>query len=85
MHKKFDSPDRWDPRLCFRNYIGNQQKEVNVTYQLKYEQNEAYVIETRQLAGTFGEKLELQKFPFDIQVSDFELQQLCEQLDYYDQ
>ena len=61
--------EHWNPCLYFRNYVGNQQKEVTLTYELNFKENEAYVIEQRQLSGTFSEKLELEEFPFDIQVS----------------
>ena len=58
----------WNPKLFIDDALGSG----NVTSSLKVERTSgglSYIVERRRIKGSFIEKLELENFPFDVQVS----------------
>ena len=57
----------WNPKLYIENSLGDPKEQIR--YQVLYnDKGEAYVSEKRVIKGTFMENLELDDFPFDVQV-----------------
>jgi len=62
--------DYWSPKLYVENAIGELKSSVDRC--VRYDPaGLATVCETRLVAGTFFEFMELNKFPFDSQVNSF--------------
>lgn len=57
----------WNPKLYIENSLGDPKEQIR--YRLLYnDKGEAFVTEKRVIKGTFMENLELDDFPFDVQV-----------------
>lgn len=57
----------WHPKLIVQNVISTSKD--NVWKKLEFGKNgEAFIVEKRRIKGIFTENLELQDFPFDLQV-----------------
>ena len=57
----------WNPKLYIENSYGDPKEQLR--YRILYnDKGEAYVSEKRVIKGTFMENLELDDFPFDVQV-----------------
>jgi hypothetical protein len=57
----------WNPKLVVQNVISATKDKV--WKKLEYGKNgEAFIVEKRRIKGIFTENLELQDFPFDLQV-----------------
>ena len=57
----------WNPKLYVDNSIGELKEDIWFTMYMS-RTGEAYAVERRRVRGNFVENLELQEFPFDIQV-----------------
>ena len=57
----------WKPKLYVDNSIGELKEDIWFTMYMSGT-GEAYAVERRRVRGNFVENLELQEFPFDIQV-----------------
>ena len=57
----------WSPELDLMNVVG--QPKVDQWREIVWRGEEAWVVDSRRVKGVFTEKMELQEFPFDIQVS----------------
>jgi hypothetical protein len=57
----------WNPKLYIENAYGDPKEQFRhrVVYN---EKGEAFISEKRTIKGTFMENLELDDFPFDVQV-----------------
>lgn len=57
----------WNPKLYIENSLGDPKEQIRhrVIYNDK---GEAFIYEKRVAKGTFMENLELDDFPFDVQV-----------------
>lgn len=60
----------WNPKLYIENSLGDPKEQIRhrVIYNDK---GEAFIYEKRVAKGTFMENLELDDFPFDVQVKLF--------------
>ncbi|KAK3590900.1 hypothetical protein CHS0354_020877 [Potamilus streckersoni] len=56
----------WNPKIHVSNLIGESQQSIWTELGL-VPSGEAYIVEKRRISGTFGERMELQDFPFDFQ------------------
>ena len=57
----------WNPKLYIENSYGDPKEQLR--YRILYnDKGEAYISEKRVIKGTFMENLELDDFPFDVQV-----------------
>ena len=57
----------WNPKLYIENSLGDPKEQIR--YRLLYnDKGEAFITEKRVIKGTFMENLELDDFPFDVQV-----------------
>jgi len=57
----------WNPNLFVENTLGEEQS--NSVLEVKRDSDgSAFVVEKKTVEGTFSETMELQSFPFDIQV-----------------
>jgi len=63
----------WNPLLSVENTVGDVGTQTD-TEIVKDSSGQAFVIETQRIRGTFSEVLELECFPFDIQVTVHVLQ-----------
>jgi len=61
----------WNPKLYVENAIGELKSSISRCVQYDSE-GLATVCETRLISGTFFEFMELNKFPFDSQVSQLQ-------------
>ena len=58
----------WNPKLYIENSLGDPKESIR--HKLVFnEKGEAFIYEKRVAKGTFMENLELDDFPFDVQVS----------------
>jgi len=58
----------WNPLLSVENTMGDVGTQTD-TEIVKDSSGQAFLIETQRIRGTFSEVLELECFPFDIQVN----------------
>ncbi|KAL3884622.1 hypothetical protein ACJMK2_024749 [Sinanodonta woodiana] len=65
-HSTVDFMKYWNPKIHVSNLIGESQKSIWTELGLG-PNGEAYIVEKRRISGTFGERMELQDFPFDFQ------------------
>ena len=57
----------WNPELVIQN--GLEEPKERVWHELRHgTSGEAYIYEMRRIKGKFFEKMELYRFPFDVQV-----------------
>ena len=57
----------WSPKLYIENSLGDPKEQIR--HRIIYnEKGEAFIYEKRVAKGTFMENLELDDFPFDVQV-----------------
>lgn len=64
-----DMKKYWSPKLYIENVLGDPKEKI--TFRLKFnEKGEAFITEKRVVKGTFMENLELNDFPFDVQVRE---------------
>lgn len=62
----------WSPKLYIENTLGDPKE--NIRHRVNFnDKGEAYIVEKRVIKGTFMENLELNDFPFDVQVSNTNL------------
>jgi len=67
--------DYWSPKLYVENAIGELKSSLDMC--VRYDSaGLATVCETRLVAGTFFEFMELNKFPFDSQVHPFRFESI---------
>jgi hypothetical protein len=60
----------WSPKLYIENSLGDPKEQIR--HRIIYnEKGEAFIYEKRVAKGTFMENLELDDFPFDVQVNIF--------------
>lgn len=60
----------WSPKLYIENTLGDPKE--NIRHRVNFnDKGEAFIVEKRVIKGTFMENLELNDFPFDVQVSFF--------------
>ena len=58
----------WNPKLYIENSLGDPKESIR--HKLVFnEKGEAFIYEKRVAKGTYMENLELDDFPFDVQVS----------------
>lgn len=58
----------WSPKLYIENSLGDPKEQIR--HRIIYnEKGEAFIYEKRVAKGTFMENLELDDFPFDVQVN----------------
>ena len=58
----------WSPKLYIENTLGDPKE--NIRHRVNFnDKGEAFIVEKRVIKGTFMENLELNDFPFDVQVS----------------
>jgi len=60
----------WNPELAIWNAIGDVGTQTDIEVQEDNVSGLAFVVETKRIRGTFSELLELQNFPFDVQVNE---------------
>lgn len=60
----------WDPKLSIQNKMGTPKQSSWKVVRYGKEM-EAYIVQKFQIKGIFSENLELQDFPFDIQVNSY--------------
>ena len=58
----------WNPKLYIENAYGDPKEQFRHRVMFN-EKGEAFISEKRTVKGTFMENLELDDFPFDVQVS----------------
>ena len=57
----------WNPKLYIENSLGDPKEQIR--HRIMYnDKGEAFIYEKRVAKGTFMENLELDDFPFDVQV-----------------
>ena len=57
----------WEPKLDINNTLGEAKQQIWRDVQFNAS-GEAFALEKRRVKGNFTERMELQEFPFDIQV-----------------
>ncbi|CAF0930392.1 unnamed protein product [Brachionus calyciflorus] len=62
---EYDPKINWNPKLYIENALPDVRE--NISYSISRYFDNTFVTETRYLKGSFWERLELQKFPLDIQ------------------
>lgn len=63
-----DWSNLWDPELYVDNTIGDVRERISRSIKFN-DQDEAFVIERRHVSAVFLENLELNDFPYDVQVT----------------
>ncbi len=61
-----DWASKWNPKLLIQNITTDQKQSI--WFDVKFSEGQAHVLEKRRVKGWFSENLELEDFPFDIQV-----------------
>lgn len=64
---KYDLRDGWNPHLHLEN-LKRIENEERALFARRAENGDTFVVERKKIMGTFTQLLELEYFPFDVQV-----------------